>query len=450
MGIEDVRARLMSSLAVALGVGCGPGIEPSDGGEGMGASGPATTDVPSGATATSTSGSSTGMHTDGGVDVDSGMDQPKFDITQHIDLPEPMPPIDCPPQPRPPAEECTAELPVGSHFEFYCVELPDGETCETWTQGFEPTRALEELLTACVGDSDDCQVLSVDAIGCGPLPDFGDQCCAWFIVHPQQCPPEGRPFVVNGNERLATLVERDGWAGDASVPLPPRHRAAIAAAWTEQALAEHASIASFSRFVLQLLACGAPASLVSAAQVAMGEEIEHARLFFSLASRLAGCTLGPAALDVHGSLAGSDDLDAIVLATVREGCIAETISAWRITVAAGRARDPALAAALARVAAQELEHAALAWRLVAWALPRASASLPRRVATTLHDAARHAPRTPALAPEVPDATWRAHGILPPSEHAAVTQHALRELVDPLARTLLGARSSDAASFAVHR
>src|SRR5690606_7237237 len=166
----------------------------------------------------------------------------------------------CPPQPRPPVEACTAELPPDRDFEFFCVELPEGESCEDWVQAFEPTPELDELISACVGDSGEwCQVLNVDTIGCGPLPDFGDQCCSWFIVRSNPCAPEGRPFVVDGGERLAGLVERHDWIGLPSSLEPSPHHDAIAAVWLEQALAEHASIASFSRFILQLMACGAPA-----------------------------------------------------------------------------------------------------------------------------------------------------------------------------------------------
>jgi hypothetical protein len=69
------------------------------------------------------------------------------------------------------------------------------------------------------------------------------------------------------------------------------------------ALLEHASVASFARFSLQLMAAGAPASLVEAAHRAALDEIEHARLTFRLASRYEGRALGPGPLPVDGSVA---------------------------------------------------------------------------------------------------------------------------------------------------
>lgn len=346
------------------------------------------------------------------------------------------PPVECGPQPMPPAQECTAPLPdePEAYFLFYCVTLPADVTCEAWAAG--PLGAEVSQVTECFAP-ESCFPPVVLEIGCGPLPDLGDQCCFWFAVQDQQICP-GRPFVVAGRERLAELTERDDWMNDTELSAQPcaPHRTAIAAAWAEQAAFEHASIASFSRFVLQLLACGAPARLLTKAQVALGEEIEHARLFFGFASHYAGRALGPSALSTHDALAGVDDLDAVVLSAVREGCIAETISAFHVALAAASARDPAMARALARVAEQELEHAALAWAFLAWVLPRASSSLRRRIEATLEAAARFAPRGPSLAPTVGSDEWLAHGILPADVHAEATRHALRELVAPLARSLV--------------
>lgn len=433
--IEDMRRRLRLAIAGTLTAGCGPSVLPDDG------DGSATeimadsNDVATTGGATSIAGTSTAEPPSSSSTTRASEDG---DPTVALDLGgKPLPPA-CVPQPPPPTEPCIAPLPdvPEAYFLFHCVALPEGVSCEAWAEGFDQSQGYDAV-TACTDH--ECDGPEVIEIGCGPLPDLGDQCCFWFAAHDVQLCP-GRPFVVAGHERLAALAERDDWTVDTSLSAEPRsaHRAAIAAAWAEQAAFEHASIASFSRFVLQLLAGGAPARLLSAAHVALGEEIEHARLFFGFASRYAGRPLGPAALATHDALAGAHDLDAVVLASVREGCIAETISAWHVSLAATSARDPAMARALARVAEQELEHAALAWSFLAWVLPRASDSLRHRIENTLHDAARFAPRGPALAPTVGADEWLAHGILPADEHAAATRHALRELVAPAARSLMNA------------
>ncbi|MCA9546694.1 MAG: ferritin-like domain-containing protein, partial [Myxococcales bacterium] len=58
----------------------------------------------------------------------------------------------------------------------------------------------------------------------------------------------------------------------------PAQRARLADHWTRQALAEHASVASFARFALHLMAVGAPPDLLVATHQAGLDEIEHARL----------------------------------------------------------------------------------------------------------------------------------------------------------------------------
>lgn len=439
MDIEDVRRRLMLSITGALAA-CGP-VLPDVGDGSAGGSAGASSGSASDTSATSTSGSAT-RATSADADVGETSDM-RFDIGSNADAPA----LDCPAQPMAPVQECMAPLPEGwdsPYFVFYCVDVPAGESCESWAAGFD--RSQGEAINQCLPTRDACFGHYVLEIGCGPLPDLGDQCCFWFTaVANQFCP--GRPFVVAGAERLAELCERSDWAAQdtpraqASAP----ERAALAAAWAEQALFEHASVASFSRFILQLLSCGAPARLLAAAQVALGEEIEHARLFFAFASGYAGRPVGPATLATHDALAGGEDFDEIVLCTVREGCIAETISAWHVALAAQAVRDPAMAAALARVAEQELEHAALAWRFLAWALPRAGEPLRGRIDAMLRAPARFAPRGLALSDSLSDPEWLAHGILPAARHAAATEQALRELVVPLARTLAIAPSPSARS-----
>lgn len=440
MDIEVVRRRLLLSIAGTLAVGCGPVVVLPDGGDDESSTSGTPADSGSATTAV---GATTGH---GSSHSDSGTTEPSPQSSSGGDSPDepvldiggrPPEPAECVPQPPPPQELCDAPLPESepdAYFMFHCVGLPEGTTCEAWAEGF-------------VDDTDDWVIIEcgdygcfgpyVIEIGCGPLPDQGDQCCFWFAVADGQICP-GRPFVVAGRERLAPVSERDDWRDDIALVIDAHalDRAAIAAAWAEQAAFEHASVASFSRFILQLLACGAPARLLAQAQRALGEEIEHARLFFGFASHYAGRPLGPSALDVRDALDESTDFDAVVLAAVREGCIAETVSAWHVSLAASSARDPAMAASLARVAEQELEHAALAWAFLAWALPRASEALRALIAATFHAAERHVPRGPTLAGTVGSSEWLAHGILPGEEHAAAARHALRELVAPIARSLV--------------
>ena len=99
-------------------------------------------------------------------------------------------------------------------------------------------------------DMEECEALSFDA--CDSTMWLDGECCALLEV---------------------ALVVPPG-------PL----RDAVVKAWTTAARAEHASVASFARFTLQLLHLGAPADLVADAQQAALDEVRHARLCFGVAS----------------------------------------------------------------------------------------------------------------------------------------------------------------------
>lgn len=92
------------------------------------------------------------------------------------------------------------------------------------------------------------------------------------------------------------LTTRADWSGEEALDvsgIPASEREAIARGWARAGLLEHASIAAFARFTLQLLALGAPPALVLDARAAIGDETEHARLCFTIASAYAGRPLGP-------------------------------------------------------------------------------------------------------------------------------------------------------------
>src|SRR6185437_10815965 len=105
----------------------------------------------------------------------------------------------------------------------------------------------------------------------------------------------GRPFLVEERARVAPAERTTGMRGwgapevvaprvDGLDALDAGARASLAETWTVLALLEHASVASFARVSLQLLAVGAPGDLVGATHQAALDEIRHARLCFALAS----------------------------------------------------------------------------------------------------------------------------------------------------------------------
>ncbi|MBK8998661.1 MAG: hypothetical protein IPM35_23310 [Myxococcales bacterium] len=144
--------------------------------------------------------------------------------------------------------------------------------------------------------------------------------------------------------------------------------ARAAEVWAVRAQNEHASVASFDRFSLGLLAVAAPPELLVLAHEAALEEIVHARMSFAIAGAYAADAIGPGPLDLRDVPAASTSLPELVESTVIEGCVGETLSALEARLAAGLATEPAARLALDRIAEDEARHAELAWAFVRWAV----------------------------------------------------------------------------------
>jgi len=223
---------------------------------------------------------------------------------------------------------------------------------------------------------------------------------------------------------------------DLANALAPDVRARIAAGWARAAQAEHASIASFARFTLELLAVGAPPDLVRDTQRAALDEIAHAELSFAIASVYAGQSLGPGRLPIDSNVLGRVDLESVIESTVTEGCVGETLAAAEAEAARDAAIPAVVKSALGRVAADEAAHAMLAYRFVSWSLGVGgpSARAAARSAFTREIARR---RNEPVLESLRESTLRTHGLLPAPERHALRLEVLTTVIAPTADTLLG-------------
>ncbi len=178
---------------------------------------------------------------------------------------------------------------------------------------------------------------------------------------------KGRPLVVDGIARVAPVLPASGgWTERREVrPVETELARRLGAAWLNDALAEHASIASFARAALELMAVGAPSGLVRAVHAAALDEVRHARACFGLA----------AAYGVEGSPGvlppaplRSANLVELAVTTFHEGAVGETLGALAASRAAAGCADPAVRSVLEGIAEDETRHAELAWRTLGWAL----------------------------------------------------------------------------------
>ncbi len=251
----------------------------------------------------------------------------------------------------------------------------------------------------------------------------GAQCC-YQICKGMEAPCGRLLLDERGDVRVAAATVGSGWGSALVTALP----AAARQGWLADALLEHASVAAFSRFALELLAIGAPARFVEDAHRAALDEIEHARLCFALASE-PGSPRAPAPLSLVG-LPIREHVADVVRAAAEECCCGETLAAEIAAHALVDCTHPEARRALERIAADEARHAELGWRFVAWAVAHhGEAAL---------EAARQgidAGLARLGTASAPTESLSAYGRLSRSDLAQLLQSVRRDLIEPLRAAL---------------
>jgi len=136
--------------------------------------------------------------------------------------------------------------------------------------------------------------------------------------------------------------------------------------YLKNALMEHASVAAFHHFSLELMKFGAPAALLELAHEAIADEMRHAKQAFAIAADLLAETNEPDKMPLDIKL--SDSLVELAETVAREAAINETLA---VIVAAEQLRytkDPAIQRFLNDVIRDESRHAELAWQTLRWCI----------------------------------------------------------------------------------
>ena len=217
-------------------------------------------------------------------------------------------------------------------------------------------------------------------------------------------PVEGRPFIdLNGSPLQASstrsTAQKNGWSTPSSsfstnasdTNSEPRtlytedkagsiqFRDALATEWTRRALAEHASISSFAAFTIALMSNNAPPDLVQDSLTAASDEVRHAKVSFEVASYFSKVTVvepGPLPQSSHRF---EQNETALAMATAREGCVDETLSALVAALEVDeqlnhpekmkwltKEEQDWLKDTVRTIAIEEAAHSALAWRTIHW------------------------------------------------------------------------------------
>jgi hypothetical protein len=216
-------------------------------------------------------------------------------------------------------------------------------------------------------------------------------------------------------------------------------RAGAARQWRENGRTEHASVASFARLTLDLMALGAPPALVAAANQDALDEIRHTEACFGLAQALDGRAESPGPFPEAQTARSLPRARSFALATLAvnslvDGALHEGVSARVLAKLARHCETPPIADLLKRIAADEGRHAAHGWDVVEWCLEEGGAN----VASALCGAARVLPlRMRSNLPEAAGAgAWQRWGIhslaLEADVYAATRAQLLRRLRELIA------------------
>jgi hypothetical protein len=144
---------------------------------------------------------------------------------------------------------------------------------------------------------------------------------------------------------------------------------------------EHASVAAFDVLALELAEHGAPEELIAWACRSASDEVRHTAITRELAHRF---DANPTEAEVVARPLRS--LEAIAIENAREGCVRECYGAALGWYQAHSSSDVDIAAAMAQIADDETNHAALAFAVDAWACSRLDERSRARVAAARAEA----------------------------------------------------------------
>lgn len=257
-----------------------------------------------------------------------------------------------------------------------------------------------------------------------------DACCYTWMT---QC-PGGRAFVDEQAQPIIADFESGAqWLDpDLVTNLPDEACEEAAKLWLADAAMEHASVASFGRQALELLALGAPAALIEQTHAAAIDEIRHAKICLSIARALGADPVQPGPMRIVG--VREAHYSRLAADTFVEGCVGETTAALVMQRAAAGCPDPSLARVLAQIADDESEHAALAWRTVAWAIeeggPQALAAVEAKARSLATAFEAQRPRATGIC------TLAAAGRLTPAQLSQARSDAWFGIVEPMLSRLM--------------
>jgi len=153
--------------------------------------------------------------------------------------------------------------------------------------------------------------------------------------------------------------------------------------WLAQARGEQASVLGFENHYEELKKLEAPAHLLDHAVAAAHDELRHAQMCVTLASRFDPDGKEFEVPDVERKMEVSDTMESMITKLACEGCWGEMVG----TLVAARqfqtTKDPQVCEILQTITREEFQHCLSAWNTAAWAINKSGAPLREHFKLTL-------------------------------------------------------------------
>jgi hypothetical protein len=255
----------------------------------------------------------------------------------------------------------------------------------------------------------------------------------------------GDPFATQHRARFGPLPDLSSLAsvrsGDALRDLARKQ-------WAHRTLTEFRSVQIMTRFLDELLGAEEALDIYAGALEMIQEELRHTELCAAVCEALGGTPRypHPARLADPAAFLESPPRDRALVTAITMLGINETISVAYITDLAARCPEPAIAAVLREIIADEATHDTFGWSYIRRALPLASPKLRREIPALLrahlssHDAIAESvlaqvPPEDRTLEAWPDREEVVLGLFSPPRQALVYRQARDEVLLPALRKL---------------
>ena len=201
------------------------------------------------------------------------------------------------------------------------------------------------------------------------------QCCYDTLAQntgPYTCDyVEGRPLMCEGVAQVASIGMGMSWVEGPlaeSHQLTMQERQILSGFWLRTAQMEHASVASFHQFALDLMRFGAPPELLMRVSKATMDEISHAKAAFAITEGFLGHPFSPQDFDMKLEHVGN--LADFAIKVALEGAVNETLAVVMASFQREHCTDYAINKFLMDIIKEEAEHAELAWDTLRWLIDK--------------------------------------------------------------------------------